>query len=144
MRALPGTSCLQTPRPSVRNCWFGPGLADTMPPKKRGRPGETGAQQEAQPSGAATVAPRRRHTRVQRWHGSTQHEITRGVAGVLKELGARFLFQGSLLVIAWHRGVGGLGWLGVGGCVCAACGVCCVLRTVPPEFERQHQHEHLG
>ena len=89
---------MQTPRPSVRNCWFGPGLADTMPPKKRGRPGETGAQQEAQPSGAATVAPRRRHTRVQRWHGSTQHEITRGVAGVLKELGARLEKEQAALV----------------------------------------------
>jgi hypothetical protein len=69
-----------------------------MPPKKRGRPGETGAQQEAQPSGAATVAPRRRHTRVQRWHGSTQHEITRGVAGVLKELGARLEKEQAALV----------------------------------------------
>ena len=67
-----------------------------MPPKKRGRAGETEAQQ-AQPSGAATAAPRRRR-RVQRWHGSTQHEITRGVAGVLKELGARLEKEQAALV----------------------------------------------
>ena len=58
--------------------------------------GETEAQQ-AQPSGAATAAPRRRR-RVQRWHGSTQHEITRGVAGVLKELGARLEKEQAALV----------------------------------------------
>ena len=67
-----------------------------MPSKKRGRAGETEAQQ-AQPTGAATAAPRRRR-RVQRWHGSTQHEITRGVAGVLKELGARLEKEQAALV----------------------------------------------